>query len=69
MKENDKSDQKMYYRILGGKPKQLKENIGCLSVVENLTSEHMTDIDDILDNRPVPYAGFGGEGMRKIVTI
>ena len=27
------------------KPEQLKENIGCLSVVENLTSEQMTDID------------------------
>jgi len=51
------------------KPEQLEENIGCLSVVENLTSEHMTDIDDILKNRPEPYAGFGGQGMRKIVTI
>jgi voltage-dependent potassium channel beta subunit len=51
------------------KPEQLKENMGCLSVVENLTSEHMTDIDDILENRPEPYAGFGGQGMRQIVTI
>jgi aryl-alcohol dehydrogenase-like predicted oxidoreductase len=51
------------------KPEQLEENIGCLSVVENLTSEHMTDIDNILDNRPEPYAGFGGQGMRQIDTI
>ena len=51
------------------KPEQLEENIDCLSVVENLTSEHMKDIDNILDNRPEPYAGFGGQGMRQIVTI
>ena len=51
------------------KPEQLKENIGCLSVVENLTSEQMTDINNILDNRPEPYAGFGGQGMRQIDTI
>jgi hypothetical protein len=29
----------------------------------------MIDIDNILDNRPEPYAGFGGQGMRQIVTI
>ena len=51
------------------KPEQLKENIGCLSVVENLTSEQMTDINNILDNRPELYAGFAGQGMRQIVTI
>ena len=51
------------------KPEQLEENIGCLSVLENLTSEHMADIDKILNNKPEPYAGFGGAGMRQIVTI
>jgi aryl-alcohol dehydrogenase-like predicted oxidoreductase len=51
------------------KPEQLEENIGCLSVVENLTSEHMENIEKILDNKPEAYAGFGGAGMRQIVTI
>ena len=51
------------------KPEQLKENLGCLSVIDNLTNEHMEDIDKILDNKPEPYAGFGGAGMRQIVTI
>ena len=50
-------------------PEQLKENLNCLLVAENLTSEQMKDIDEILDNKPEPYAGFGGQGMRQIVTI
>ena len=50
-------------------PEQLEENLNCLSVAENLTSKQMEDIDDILDNKPEPYAGFGGQGMRQIVTI
>ena len=51
------------------KPEQLEENIRCLSVVENLTSEHMENIEKILDNKPEAYAGFGGAGMRQILTI
>ena len=50
-------------------PKQLEENLNCLSVVENLTRKQMEDIDEILDNKPEPYTGFGGQGMRQIVTI
>ena len=48
---------------------QLEENLNCLSVAENLSSKQMEDIDEILDNKPEPYAGFGGQGMRQIVTI
>jgi len=29
----------------------------------------MEDIDEILDNKPESYAGFGGQGMRQIETI
>ena len=50
-------------------PEQLKENLNCLSVAENLTSEQMKDIDEILDNKPEPYVGFGGQGMRQVVSI
>ena len=51
------------------KPEQLKENIRCLAVIDNLTNEHMEEINKILDNKPESYAGFGGAGMRQIVTI
>ena len=50
-------------------PEQLKENLNCLSVVENLTIRQMEEIDEILDNKPESYTGFGGQGMRQIVTI
>ena len=50
-------------------PEQLKENLSCLSVAENLTSKQMEDIDEILDNKPESYAGFGGQGIRQIETI
>ncbi len=50
-------------------PDQLKENLNCLSVAENLTSEHMEEIDEILDNKPESYNGYGGQGMRQIDTI
>ena len=50
-------------------PDQLKENLNCLSVAEKLTSKQMEEIDEILDNKPEPYKGFGGQGMRQIVTI
>ena len=29
----------------------------------------MEEIDEILDNKPESYTGFGGQGMREIVTI
>tara|TARA_B100000945_G_scaffold96769_1_gene75677 strand:- start:192 stop:1292 length:1101 start_codon:yes stop_codon:yes gene_type:complete len=48
---------------------QLKENLNCLSVAKNLTSKHMEEIDEILNNKPESYSGYGGEGMRQIVTI
>ena len=50
-------------------PDQLKENLNCLPVAEKLTSKQMEEIDEILDNKPEPYTGFGGQGMRQIVTI
>ena len=56
--------------LLGAtKPEQLDDNLGCLSVVEKLTDAHMEEIDCILDNRPVPYQGWGGAGMRSLETI
>lgn len=56
--------------LLGAtKLEQLEENISCLQVLEELTNENLIDIENILNNKPEPYFGFGGQGMRQIETI
>ena len=56
--------------LLGAtKPEQLEENLGALAVVERLSDTDMANIDTILDNKPTPYMGYGGQGMRKLNTI
>ncbi len=56
--------------LLGAtKTEQLEENLGCLSVVERMTDQHMADVGAILDNAPEPYSGYGGAGMRRLHTI
>ena len=51
------------------KKQQLIENIRCLSVIKNISSKHMEEIDKILENKPEPYLGYGGQGKRQISTI
>ena len=48
---------------------QLKENLGCMAVLPQLTTEIMDEIDTILGNAPDAYQGYGGAGMRKVDTI
>ena len=56
--------------LLGAtKVEQLNENFGSLQVLEKLTSEHMVQIDEILGNKPEPYSGYGGSGMRALNSI
>ena len=56
--------------LLGAtKPEQLEENLASLEIVPRITDEHMARVDDILGNKPAPYQGWGGAGMRKIETI
>ena len=57
--------------LLGAtKPEQLEEkNAKSLEVVDALTVEHMTKIDEIVGHRPAAYQGFGGAGMRQLITI
>ncbi len=56
--------------LLGAtKPSQLEENLASLLVAERLTDEHMERVDRILGNKPAPYQGWGGAGMRSIETI
>ena len=45
-------------------PEQLKENLNCLSVVENLTSRQMEEIDEILDNKPESYTAVSYTHLR-----
>jgi len=45
--------------LLGAtKPEQLEENLGALSV--KLTDAHITEIEEILGNKPSEYLGWGG---------
>ena len=56
--------------LLGAtKTSQLEENVASLRVVPLLSQEHMTAIDAILGNKPTPYMGYGGKGMRSLYTI
>ena len=46
--------------LLGAtKVAQLEENLGALEVVSKLTEEHMEQIEQILDNKPDGYQGYG----------
>ena len=56
--------------LLGAtKPSQLTENLGAVDVARKLTAAHMARIDEILDNKPDAYSGYGGAGMRSLNTI
>lgn len=48
---------------------QLEENLGALRLVPQLSKAHMDAIEAILGNKPEEWAGYGGAGMRKLVTI
>lgn len=48
---------------------QLEENLQSLLVVPKLNSDHLVNISAILGNKPVPYSGYGGQGMRVLDTI
>lgn len=56
--------------LLGAtRPEQLEENLGALKIAEQLRPEHMQEIDQLLENRPQAYQGWGGAGMRSLNTI
>jgi len=56
--------------LLGAtKPSQLEENLSALQVVSKLTDLHMAKIDEMMNNKPTAYQGYGGSGMRAIDTI
>ena len=56
--------------LLGAtKPSQLEENLGAISVARTINDDHLAHIETILANRPEPYGGYGGAGMRTLETI
>lgn len=50
-------------------PAQVEENLGAVAVARALTPEIQGRIEAILDNRPEPYGGYGGSGMRALDTL
>jgi len=56
--------------LLGAtKTSQLEENLRAIDVARRLTDAHMARIEEILDNKPSAYGGYGGAGMRPFETI
>jgi voltage-dependent potassium channel beta subunit len=56
--------------LLGAtKPEQLKENLGAITVAEQLTDEDMAKMDEIMKTKPAAYGGYGGEGMRALLAL
>ena len=54
--------------LLGAtKPEQLEETMGALDVVRSLTDEHMAQIEQILDNKPEGYVGYGAKFWARTV--
>ena len=56
--------------LLGAtKPEQMIENLGCIEVAEKITEQHMSDINEILGNKPEDWMGYGGAGLRQLRTL
>ena len=56
--------------LLGAtKPAQLTENLGALDVARKMTPEQLAAVEAILGNKPAPYGGYGGAGMRSFETL
>ena len=48
---------------------QIEDNIGCIDVARKLTDGQMSELDDILGNKPDPWMGPGGAGTRQLKTL
>ena len=56
--------------LLGAtKPEQMKENLGCIEIAEQMNEKHMMEIDLILGNKPEDWIGYGGAGNRQLRTL
>jgi len=50
-------------------PEQIEENLGCIEVAMGLTKGEMSDLDEILGNKPETWMGPGGDGTRQLKTL
>ena len=48
---------------------QIDDNLGCIDVAKKLTDAQMSDLDEILENKPDPWMGPGGVGTRQLKTL
>lgn len=56
--------------LLGAtKPSQLEENLGAIAVARRMTAEDLAEIEEVLANKPAPYSGYGGTGMRSMSSL
>ena len=50
-------------------PSQIEDNMGCIDVAKRLTDDDMSQLDDILGNKPDSWMGPGGVGTRQLKTL
>jgi voltage-dependent potassium channel beta subunit len=50
-------------------PAQIEDNMGCIDVAKRLTDEDISELDEILGNKPDSWMGPGGVGTRQLKTI
>tara|TARA_B100001113_G_C20951051_1_gene553170 strand:- start:251 stop:859 length:609 start_codon:yes stop_codon:yes gene_type:complete len=50
-------------------PSQIEDNLGCIEVARRLTGDDMTELDEILGNKPDSWMGPGGVGTRQLKTL
>ena len=50
-------------------PAQIEDNMGCIEVARGLGDDDMSELDDILGNKPESWMGPGGVGTRQLKTL
>ena len=50
-------------------PAQIEDNMGCIEVARGLGDDYMSELDDILGNKPESWMGPGGVGTRQLKTL
>ena len=48
---------------------QIEDNIGCINIAKSLTDQDMSELDEILGNKPDSWMGPGGAGTRELKTL
>ena len=48
---------------------QIEDNIGCINIAKSITDQDMSELDEILGNKPDSWMGPGGAGTRELKTL